>query len=57
MIDIFTLLYIKSITNNDLLHSTGSSTQYSAMTSKGTGSKRMAVCMCITDNTLLSTGS
>ena len=31
-IDIYTLLYMKQITNNDLLYSTGSSTQYSVMT-------------------------
>lgn len=30
--DMFTLLYIKSITNKDLLHSIGNSTQYSVTT-------------------------
>ena len=30
-IDIHTMLYIKQITNKDLLYSTGSSTQYSIM--------------------------
>ena len=30
-IDIYTLLYIKQITNKDLLYSTGNSTQYSEM--------------------------
>ena len=30
-IDIYTLLYIKQITNKDLLYSTGNSTQYSVM--------------------------
>ena len=31
-IDIYILLYIKQITNMDLLYSTGNSTQYSLMT-------------------------
>ena len=31
-IDIYTLLYIKQITNKNLLYSTGNSTQYSVMT-------------------------
>ena len=31
-IDIYTLLYIKYITNKDLLYGTGNSTQYSVMT-------------------------
>ena len=31
-IDIYTLVYIKSITNKNLLYSTGNSTQYSVMT-------------------------
>ena len=34
-IDIYTLLYIKSKTNKDLLYSTGNSTQYSVMTYMG----------------------
>ena len=34
-IDIHTILYIKQITNKDLLYSTGSSTQYSIMTYMG----------------------
>ena len=32
---IYTLLYIKSTTNKDLLYSTGNSTQYSVMTYMG----------------------
>ena len=32
VIDIYTLLYIKQITNKDLLYSTGNSTQYFVMT-------------------------
>ena len=35
--DIYTLLYIKWITNKDLLYSTGNSTQYSVMTHMGKG--------------------
>ena len=37
---IYTLLYTRYITNNDLLHSTGSSTQYSVMTDMGKESKK-----------------
>ena len=33
--DIYTLLYIKQITNKDVLDSTGNSTQYSVMTYLG----------------------
>ena len=38
-IDIYTLLYIKQITNKDLLHSTGNSTQNSVLTYMGKESK------------------
>ena len=38
--DIYTLLYIKEITNKDLLHSTGNSIQYCVMTYMGKGSKK-----------------
>ena len=38
-IDIYTLLYIKYITNKDLLYSTGNSTQYSVMAYMGKESK------------------
>ena len=38
--DIYTLLYIKQITNKDLLNSTGNSTQYSVMTYIGKESKK-----------------
>ena len=34
-IDIYTLLYIKQITNKDLLYSTGNCTQYFVITYKG----------------------
>ena len=34
-IDIYTLLYIKLITNKDLLYSTGNSAQYTVMTYMG----------------------
>ena len=33
--DMYTLLYLKRITNKDLLHSTGNSTQYFVITCKG----------------------
>ena len=39
-IDIDTLLYIKQITNKNLLHSTGNSTQFSVMTCKGKESEK-----------------
>ena len=39
-IDIYTLLYIKQITNKNLLYSTGNSTQYSVMTYTGKESKK-----------------
>ena len=39
-IDIYTLLYIKQITNKNLLYSTGDSSQYSVMTYMGKGSKK-----------------
>ena len=38
--DICTLLYIKQITNKDLLYSTGNSTQYSVMTYMGKNLKK-----------------
>ena len=39
-IDIYTLLYIKYMTNKNLLYSTGNSTQYSVMTYMGKESKK-----------------
>ena len=39
-IDIYTLLYIKQITNKDLMYSTGNSTQYSAMAYMGKQSRK-----------------
>ena len=39
-IDIYTLLYIKQVTNKDLLYSTGKSAQYSVMTYMGKESKK-----------------
>ena len=39
-IDIYTLLYIKWITNKDLLYSIGNSTQYSVMTYMGKEPKK-----------------
>ena len=38
-IDIYTLLYVKQITNKDLLYGTGDSVQYTAMTYRGKESK------------------
>ena len=50
-IDIYTLQYIKQITNKDLLYSTGNSTQYSVMAYMGKDSrKRVNICICITDS-------
>ena len=39
-IDIYTLLYIKQITDKDLWYSTGNSTQYSVVTYMGKESKK-----------------
>ena len=39
-IKIFTLLYIKQITNKDLVYSTGNSIQYAVITYKGKESKK-----------------
>ena len=39
-IDIYTLLYIKQITNKDLLYSTGNSMQYSVLAYMGKESKK-----------------
>ena len=39
-VNIYTLLYIKQITNKDLLYSTGNSTQYSVMTYMGKESEK-----------------
>ena len=48
-IDIYWLLYIKQITSKNLLHSTGNSTQYCALTYMGKESKkRVDLCLCIT---------
>ena len=43
--DIYTLLYIKQITNKDVLCSTGNSTQYSVMTYMGKESKKEKKCI------------
>ena len=49
--DILTLLYIKQITNKNLLYSTGNSTQYSVMTYIRTESKKgVDIGMYITDS-------
>ena len=53
-INIYRLLYIKEITNKNLLCSTGNSTQYSViayMTKEYKKKKRREdICICITDN-------
>ena len=43
--DIYTLLYIKQITNKDLLYSTENSTQYSVMTYVGKESEKGGICL------------
>ena len=42
-IDTYTLLYIKQVTNKDLLYSTGNSTQYSVMAYMGKESKKECI--------------
>ena len=50
-IHIYTLLWIKQITNRDLLYSTGDSTLYSIMAYMGKESKKgVDLCICITDS-------
>ena len=44
-----TLLYLRQVTNKDLLYSTGNSTQYSVITYMGKESERVDVRMRITD--------
>ena len=51
MMNIHTLLYIKQITNKDLLYSTGNSTQYSIITNMEKESKKKVnACICIIDS-------
>ena len=45
--DINTLLYIKQITNKNLLYSTGNSTQYSVITYMGKESKEEWICVYV----------
>ena len=42
------LLYIKEITNENLLYSTGNSSQYSVMTYTGKEPNKECLCICIT---------
>ena len=53
-IDTYTLLYVKRVTNKNLLYSTGNSIQYSVMAYMGKDSKkkkkRVDICICITDS-------
>ena len=46
-INIYTLLYIKSITNKDLQYSTGNSTQQFVTTYKEKESEKEYVCVCV----------
>ena len=48
--DTCTLLYIKQISNKNLWYSTGNSTQYSVMAYMGKESKKVDICICITDS-------
>ena len=49
--DIYTLLCIRQITNENLLYNTGRSTQYSVMAYMGRKSpKRGDICVCIADS-------
>ena len=45
--DIYTLLYIKQMTNKDLLYSTGNSTRYSVMAYMGKMSKKEWIYVCV----------
>ena len=47
VIDMYTVLYIKQITNKNLLYSAGNSTQHSAMAYAGKESKTVGICMHI----------
>ena len=47
---IYTLIYIKWITNKNLLYSKGNSTQYSVVTYMGKESEKVDICICITDS-------
>ena len=44
-IETHTLLYVKEITNKDLLYSTGNSTQYYVMTYMGKESTKEWICV------------
>ena len=46
-IDIHILLYIKQITNKNLMYSTGNSTQYSVMAYMGKESKKEWINVCV----------
>ena len=46
-IDIYTLLHKKEITNKDLLHRTGHSTQYSVMTYAEQESEKQQICIYV----------
>ena len=44
-VDIYTILYVKQITNKNLLYRTGSATQYSVMPYIGKQSVREWICI------------
>ena len=46
-------IYIKSVTNKNLLYSTGNSTQYPVMAYMGKESKTVDTCICIIDSLLV----
>ena len=46
-IDIYTVLYIKQITNKDLLYRPGNSAQYSVMAYMGKESKKVWIQVCV----------
>ena len=48
--DMYTLLYLKWLANKDLLYSTGNTAQYSVVAYMGKESKRVDICICITDS-------
>ena len=52
-INIYTLIYVKSVTVKNALKSTGKSPQYSVMTCMGEESKQEWICICVTDSSAI----
>ena len=46
-VNIYVLLYIKQVTNKDLLHGTGKSTQFSVITYMGKESEKQLIYMYV----------